>query len=135
MLEKSIYPNYLDAHPPFQIDGNFGICAGIAEILIQSHEKHDGIRVVSRLPAVAECWKKGDFKHFLARGGSDISVSWGDGATVKVVMGYEEKIIIRYVTGRMPEVTDGKGGKTSCRCFGKGVLLEGKSGSIFELKY
>lgn len=135
MLEKSIYPNYLDAHPPFQIDGNFGVCAGIAEMLIQSHEKYDGIRVVSLLPAAAGCWKKGEFKHFLVRGGSDISVSWGNGAAVKVVMGYEEKIIIRHAAGAVPEITGGSGNKASCRCFGEGMLLEGKRGSTFELKY
>ena len=93
MSGGGIYPNLFCAHPPFQIDGNFGFAAAISEMLLQSQNND-----IELLPAIPEQWKRGQIKGIKARGGYTVDFSWKNGKVyyIKISALKEGNVIVRY---------------------------------------
>jgi alpha-L-fucosidase 2 len=93
LLGKSTLPNLFDTHPPFQIDGNFGGTAGIAEMLIQSHNN-----MIRLLPALPEKWSTGEVKGLCARGGFVLDIKWIDNelTNARIYSGKGGKCLLLY---------------------------------------
>ncbi|MBX6381046.1 MAG: glycoside hydrolase family 95 protein [Thermoflavifilum aggregans] len=128
-----VYPNLFNAHPPFQIDGNFGGTAGIAEMLVQSQNGY-----IEFLPALPDQWPDGSFAGLCVRGGGVVSASWTNkelqSATLEATVNYQFGI-------QIPDSLKGKlkltvGGKTVRPVFrGNRLELKLKKGEKAELKF
>jgi len=100
LFQKSIFDNLFDAHPPFQIDGNFGYTAGIAEMLLQSHEEN----TINVLPALPPHWKNGYIKGLKARGGLELDIFWRQSVLDKVIIKskFDKKFNLIYQDREVP---------------------------------
>jgi alpha-L-fucosidase 2 len=89
------FPNLFDAHPPFQIDGNFGVTAGIAEMLMQSDPITDKAPAIHLLPALPTAWSEGEISGLKARGGYEVGMAWEAGSLTKATIKAEHDGTLR----------------------------------------
>jgi alpha-L-fucosidase 2 len=131
LLCYNTLPNLFGVHPPMQLDGNFGITAGIAEMLVQSHAGE-----VELLPALPKEWPDGNFRGVCARGGFQVDCRWREGriaaATLHSTLGGD--VIVRTPVA-VKDVCDADGKRVSFRRDGATVRFSTTRGGKYELQF
>ncbi|MBO9584455.1 MAG: glycoside hydrolase family 95 protein [Flavobacterium sp.] len=121
------YPNLFDAHPPFQIDGNFAGTAGVIEMLMQSQNKE-----IHLLPALPDSWKDGEIKGITAKGNFTVDIKWNDGkmSQAKIVSNIGGRCSVRAVQPFVIEKLNIKSEKSS---IGYTAVFETKKGTSYNI--
>ncbi|MET8161397.1 glycoside hydrolase family 95 protein [Sphaerisporangium sp. NPDC005289] len=124
-LRHSTHPNLWSTHPPFQIDGNLGTTAGVAEMLLQSH-----LGVIDVLPAPPSAWPDGSFDGLRARGGHAVGATWRDGelVEVRVLAGHDGEVRLRN-----PAFLNGCRTRVPCAVEGDTAAFQASAGHAYRL--
>lgn len=106
LFNSGIYPNLWDAHPPFQIDGNFGMTSGVAEMLLQSNMGYINI-----LPALPDAWADGSLSGLVARGNFEVSMRWADkhATRVEILSNNGGECVVNYPQVSLANITKADG--------------------------
>lgn len=132
-LRERTCPNLWTLHPPFQIDGNLGTMAGVAEMLIQSQEGF-----IDLLPALPKVWETGSFEGLVARGNFEVSLTWEDGKALagKVISKKGGRCQLKYEGSERIKVTDEAGKNIAYKRMSETMIeFETMTGEEYQLKF
>jgi alpha-L-fucosidase 2 len=132
LLRKSMHPNLFDDHPPFQIDGNFGATAGVAEMLLQSHAGE-----IHLLPALPAAWPSGEVRGLRARGQVEVDITWDAGRAAEAVLrpGRSGPLRIRPPAGQTIAAITGPDGPAPMRARGEAVVAALTAGRSYRVTF
>ncbi len=130
LLQKSTLPNLLDTHPPFQIDGNFGGTAGMAEMLLQSHGG-----VITFLPALPLDWKTGSIKGLRARGAVGVDLEWVDSKVTRALLRPKVNTEIKLRPAKGQRISAVNGVRATTVGSDGVVLLKLQAGSEYQIQF